>query len=215
MFQFLKIIRKTIRRFFDKPFNILTSILAILRGTIYILYFRLFRRNVRIGFPFSVSAPVKIIGSGSVSIGRNCCVLKNVFKGLVIVTHSSDSSVTIGNRCLLGGVTIRCRKRIEVGDRTMTAISLIQDYFFVDQEKTDILMTKGGVPNSKAITIGDNVWLGADSIVLGGSKIGNDSVLSAGTWCFDSEIGEYCLVSGNPATKSLPIERLLRLKGLM
>lgn len=31
------------------------------------------------------------------------------------------------------------------------------------------------------IVIGDNVWIGANSVILRGSKIGNNSVIGAGT----------------------------------
>lgn len=214
MLHSLKIIANLINKFINKPLNFIGSVAAFIRGTFYILYFRLFRQNVRIGFPFIAFAPLKIVGPGSVFIGKKCGVYKNVFKGLTIVTHSSDSSVQIGDRCLLGGVTIRCKKQVQIGDKTMTAVSLIQDSFFIEQGKINSLIAKGILLEPKPIMIGENVWLGADSIVLGGSKIGKDSVLSAGAWCFDSEIGEYSLVSGNPAKRPLQIEKLLRFKGV-
>jgi acetyltransferase-like isoleucine patch superfamily enzyme len=173
-----------------------------------------FRENVRIGFPFLAFTKVTIIGPGKVFIDRGCHAQKNVFRGLTIVTHSIDSSVAIGAKSLLGGLTIRCHERIEVGEKTMTAVSLLQDSLFYNigdvLSQVDINIFLRPSP----IVIGTNVWLGPESIVLGGSKIGNDSVLAAGTWCFANQVRDYSLVSGNPAKRPMPIDKLMRMKGL-
>lgn len=187
---------------------------AILRGTAYIIYFRIFRRNVKIVFPFLAFAKVTIIGPGRVFIDKGCHAQKNVFRGLTIVTRSVDSFVSIGAKSLLGGLTIRCHGRIDLGKKTMTAVSLLQDSMFFNSD----VVSSQGVGNlllrPVPITIGSNVWLGPESIVLGGSRIGNDGVLAAGAWCFGNQIGDYCLVSGNPAKRPMPIDKLLKLKGL-
>mgnify|MGYP001566286872 FL=1 len=206
-------ILNNIKRSIQDPLYFFQSLTAFLRGFIYIFYYRLFTRNIRIGFPFRAHAPVRIIGPGAVSIGRNCAVYKNVFKGLTIVTYSKKSTVSIGNRCLLGGLTIRCKERVVIGERTMTAISLIQDSFFMNLAKDSYLSVNGSIPVPKPIFIGNNVWLGADSIVLGGSIVGDDCVVGAGSLCFNAEYKEYSLISGNPAKKTLPIDKLLRLTG--
>ena len=204
---------KLLRQNAHDPAVILEYVTAFVRGLYYIVYFRVFRRNVKIGFPFSAFAPVKIVGPGSVVIGKYCCASLNVFKGLTIVTHYPDSLIRIGEGCVLGGVTIRCGKYIEIGDRTMSAPSLIQDSFLVDQAKDAALVAMGLMPPSKPVIIKDNVWVGADSIIISGSRIGKDSILAAGAGCYDFQADEYCLVIGNPAQKPLPIERLLKLKG--
>lgn len=191
------------------PANLLKTVLALLRGSFYIVYYGIFSNSVKIGFPFLVYAKVSISGSGRVQIGSHCTVFKNVFKGLTIVTLSKDSIVEIGNRCALGGVTIRCRTKVTLGDRVMTAVSLIQDSFFICDESIPAGIT---VPESKPISIGPNVWLGGECIILGGSSIGEDSVVAAGALCIDTSIRDYSLVIGNPAKKTLPIDKLMRFK---
>ena len=187
---------------------------AIVRGTAYIVFFRLFRKNTRIGFPFLAFTEVKIIGPGTVRIGKGCHVQKNVFRGLAIVTHSAGSEVTIGEKCMLGGLTIRCRDRIEIGKRTMTAVSLIQDSFFFHMGDVASRGDNERILGPKPVTIGTNVWVGLESIVLGGSRIGNDCVLSAGTLCSGNAASDYTLVTGNPSRRPMPIEKLLTLKGI-
>ena len=108
-----------LKRCITDPAYLLSRLAPFLRGTFCIIYYRTFKRNVKIGFPFMVGAKVRIIGPGRVYIGKHCAVLENVFKGLTIVTFSKDSTVIIGNKCALGGITIRCHSKVEFGDRVI------------------------------------------------------------------------------------------------
>ncbi|MFZ3089491.1 MAG: hypothetical protein WA240_02615 [Nitrospirota bacterium] len=214
MHSFLDKIGHYRKRFLNDPLYSLNALMALLKGSLYILYYRFSKKNINIGFPFKAFSKVTIIGPGSVKIGKNCSVYKNVFRGLTIVTSSSDSVVVIGERCALGGLTIRCNKRVEIGDRVMTATSLIQDSFFVNQDKAMSLSVNELAPEPAEISIGNNVWLTLGSTILGRCNVGNDCVIAAGSWCFDSKIDDYSLAIGNPIKKTLPIERLQRLKGI-
>lgn len=49
------------------------------------------------------------------------------------------------------------------------------------------------------IVIGDNVFIGSHSAVLGGVTIGHHSVIAAGTILRACEVPPYSLVAGNPA----------------
>ncbi len=205
----LRIIRQAVR----DPWEFGVQLTAFLRGLYYILYYRIVRDNVRIGFPFSAFAAVKIVGPGQVAIGRGCYAAKNVFKGWTIITHSPNASVTIGDRCVMGGITIRALQHVQIGEKTMSANSLIQDYWWLDCERVRTQTSTPALPAAKPIVIGENVWLGAQCTVTCGSRIGKDSVLSAGAGCYDMQVDDYCLVIGSPAKKPLPIDKLLKLKG--
>lgn len=191
------------------PGEIPKNVLALLRGTFYIVYYRIFARSVKIGFPLMAYAKVSISGPGRVEIGRGCAVFKNVFKGLTIVTLSSSAVVEIGEKCSLGGLTVRSRAKVTIADRLMTAVCLVQDSLYI----SDAEVAKGRlVPGPKPVTIGQNVWLGGECIILGGTSIGEDSVVAAGAVCMDASFKDYALVAGNPAKKGLPIDKLLRFK---
>ena len=85
----------------------------------------------------------------------------------------------------------------------MTALSLVQDCLFVNGD---------GKAGGKCVSIGSRAWLGGNSIILGGSRIGNDSVVAAGALCADIEIPDYSLASGCPVQRGVPIENLLKFK---
>ena len=202
------------KKILTDPVHYLSLSLAVLRGSLYIVYYSIFKKNVRIGFPFIAYCSVKISGPGSVCIGGWCTVVENVFRGVTIVTLSEDAVVTIaGKGCLLGGLTIRCRNRIEIGNNVMTAVSLVQDSLFVNKMSSGCMDEKpDSIFNPEPIHIGDNVWLGGHCVILSGSNIGNDCVLSACSVCYHTKMKEYSLGSGNPIRRTFPIEQLLALR---
>jgi acetyltransferase-like isoleucine patch superfamily enzyme len=195
------------------PKKCLDRFYALMRGTYYLTLYRIISNRIRIDFPFYAYAPVTVLGPGTVVIGKSTMILLNNYKGLTIVTESPDSVVNIGEKCLLGGLTIRCRGTVSIGDKVMSALSLIQDSYYGDA----IINTQIYKRNSsghKEISIGNNVWIGAQCIISGGCRIGNDSVLSFGTCCHNMDVGEYKLVAGNPARRPLPIDNVLQLTGM-
>lgn len=202
---------QTINKFLKNPGHFLFITQGLLRGSFYIIYYKLVRHNVKIDFPFFAYSSVTIIGAGSVKIGKNCHVFENVFRGLTIVTFSRTATVTIGERCSLGGLTIRCFERVEIGDDTMTAVSLVQDSFFTNMSAAESV-GKNATLIAKPIFIGNNVWLGGHCCVLRGCKIGNDSVLSACAVSYDIDIKEFSLGSGNPVRRAVPISQILAFK---
>ena len=180
------------------------TLAALARGAYYALYFRLFRRDVVIELPFLAYERVSIIGPGSVRIAPSCSVHPNVFRGLSVVTLSPAAVVRIGPRCSLGGLDIRCHQRVVIGQKTMTAHSLIQDVIlFSDPERR----TDAGLPRG-AVEVGRNAWLGGLTCLLGPTTVGDDSVLSWGATCLNVIVPPASLASGSPVTRTVPIDRV-------
>lgn len=203
-----------------EPLAKLPMVRAFLRGSLYVIYYRLFKPNVRIRWPFFVyekmrfwGPNIEIGGPGSVFIDRYCSVYPSIFHALSIVTLAPSAQVIIGKNCSLGGLTLRCRTHVTIGDGLMTAYVLVQDCLFVHTENV-----RSGSPvprgmEAEPVEIGANVWLGGQSCILGGSYIGDDSVVSWGSVCYQSSVGKYCLVSGNLAQRPLSIPSILKLTG--
>jgi len=205
---------KFIRLFVANPAGTAGLLKALLRGTLTILYYRILNSRIRIEFPFFTYETFRVSGPGKVSIGRSCAIHPNIFEGVSIVTLDPSAEVRIGRNCSLGGVTIRCRERIEIGDRILAGQSLIQDCMLAECPAAWAI---GPMPQemlSRPVRIGRNVWIGAQSCILCGTTIADDSVISLGTLCFDASIEEYQLASGSPSLRPAPISRLMRMQDM-
>lgn len=145
-------------------------------------------------------------------IGGSCSIYTNMFDGVTIVTLDPNAEVHIGVNCSLGGVTIRCRERIEIGDRIMAGHSLIQDCMLAECPAAGANEVMDREMPSRVIRVGRNVWVGAQSCILCGTTIGDDSVVSLGTVCYGAGIEEYQLASGSPSLRPVPIVRLMRMQ---
>lgn len=52
--------------------------------------------------------------------------------------------------------------------------------------------------SSLGVTIGDDVWIGANAVILDGAKVGAHSIVAAGA-VVTKEFPEYSVIGGNPA----------------
>lgn len=186
---------------------------AFLKGSFYVLFYRLLRKNVIIGIPFFAYYRVSICGPGSVRIGKGCSVFPNAFDGLVVATVGAEASVIIGRGSDLGGVTIRSSRKVEIGERGLFANCLIQDSLFTALSPLVSCPRRDQHSDSATVWLGDNVWLAGQTMVLEGGSVGNESVLSVGGVCFDRAIPEKQLAGGNPVVSSLSVERISALLG--
>jgi acetyltransferase-like isoleucine patch superfamily enzyme len=71
-------------------------------------------------------------------------------------------------------VSITCKESIRIGDRTQIGNNVVMvDHDHTNHRKWDEYKTE-------PIVIGNNVWIGANSVILRGSKIGDNSIIGAG-----------------------------------
>lgn len=57
-----------------------------------------------------------------------------------------------------------------------------------------------GRPVTKPTNIGDDVWVGAGSIIMSGVTIGDGAIIAAGS-IVTKDVEAYCIYGGNPAKK--------------
>ena len=184
--------------------------MATVRGGFYILKYRLLSRGrIIIDFPFFCYTHIHISGEGRVRIGKGCSVFVNNFERLVVNTLTQSAVVTIGQKCSLGGGTIRCAGRVQIGNHVMMAANLLQDVPFATSLSHRELQVNS---QFSQIIIGDYVWLSGRSIVLEHSSMGDRSVLGVGAVLCGQSIGNGYLVVGNPPRRPLPIASLLQMK---
>lgn len=102
--------------------------------------------------------------------------------GASSVVVSSRSSISVGERCKIGG-------NVRIFDH---------DFHSLDPQ---IRCTSADMDNirSKPIEIGDDCFIGTNSIILKGTNIGARSIVAAGSVVFGLSIPPDSLVKGNPA----------------
>lgn len=142
--------------------------------------------NSRVSGSIKLAEGVKIFGaniSGDVTIGRYSSLF-----GPNLSVHSKIGTISIGSFCSLApGVQI-----IEYNHRVDRATSYYYHQNILGESVTKDLTSKGNV------VIGNDVWVGANSIILSGVKVGNGAVICAGSVVVE-DVLPYSIVGGVPA----------------
>jgi acetyltransferase-like isoleucine patch superfamily enzyme len=122
-------------------------------------------------------------------------------------TFERGAKIIIGDNVGLNGTSITARsKAITIGDGTIIAPNvIIVDSDFHAQWPPDNRLVNPGFESDEDVIIGENVWIGMNSIILKGAKIGDNSIIGAGSIVTDV-IPPNCVAIGNPAKliKQLP-----------
>ena len=142
----------------------------------------------------------------TINIGKNCIFDSTKFRNLIgvnkcctISTMTKEAKLYIGNSTGFSGVKISCFERIEIGDNCLVGANVL----ITDSDWHAIDPTKRKDANSiktKPIKIGNNVFIGVNSIILKGSEIGDNSVVGAGS-VVSGIIPPNIIVAGNPCKK--------------
>jgi len=184
---------KAVRR----PGHAVLVLSSMARGQYYRLKYRLLRRKVIIGKNFKVIGKLDIRGPGTVIFGDDCFVICTYIQPTTPWTHHPDAVIRFGNGVGLSGTRLGCRVSITVGNNTGLSDARIMDSDFHDarSNSTDRQNTEGA---NSPVVIGDNVWLGAGSMILKGVHIGDNAVVGAGS-VVATNVPPNAIVFGNPA----------------
>lgn len=188
------------------------SLLGRLIGVVFKVYFKLrFGSRVRIGRGFVCNWKLKIRGKGRVVIGDNCNFWAHD-RSTQIYTYSKEALVEIGSNCRMNGTILMVRDSVKIGNFVMigSANVLDNDFHSLDyrERRKDIKGEKCTEVVSKAVSIGDDVWISGEVMILKGVKIGARSVIGTRSVVTKS-VAEESVAVGNPAkvVKSIRFER--------
>ena len=153
--------------------------------------------------------------SGNIKIGDNVTILSNdfryhssLYKPTRLMTDTNpNAAIEIGDNSRINGVSIHATKKISIGKNCLIAANVtILDS---DGHGTGIDERAFVNPVSLPVIIEDNVWIGINSIILKGVKIGENSVVGAGS-VVSNNVPPNSIVAGNPAkvVKTLTINKI-------
>lgn len=148
---------------------------------------------------------IKLFPSASVEIGDNfycssgMCVnaLSTNKRGCIYATENAN--VIIGNNVGMSSVVLWSHQRITIGNYVKIGANTI--LIDTDAHNMDYQIRRGQWTDwgiSSPIIIGDDVFIGADCIILKGCNIGARSIVAAGSVVTKSFPAD-CLIGGNPA----------------
>ena len=171
---------------------------------LYLRYLKAKYSNLRIseGVKIDYQSSVNLF-KGELVLGKNVRLLsrsKGYHAGMpfpcTVLIDVANAKVTIGDNSRLNGVYIHSQKEITIG-RNCVFASGVNILDSNGHEIRSLDRTKGrDIP--KEIVIGDNVWIGINSIILKGSRIGDNSVVAAGS-VVKGDFPANSIISGNPA----------------
>ncbi|WP_027216048.1 acyltransferase [Butyrivibrio fibrisolvens] len=149
-----------------------------------------------------------------IKIGNNVIIKSSFLSNLVglysrtiIVTRSPEAKIVIGDNVGISGATIYARKGIYIGDNTAIGGNckiLDNDFHPIETEERIRLLKDPNGGNAreaiptKEIYIGKNCFIGCNTIILKGTKLGDNCVVGAGA-VVSGNFEDGCIIAGNPA----------------
>lgn len=132
------------------------------------------------------------------SVGRDTGLYNGTFFDL-----GPEGELVIGDYCTLVGAIICSNRRVVIGDYVFIAheVVLADHYAAVPAAEVAPLALAAARPRvgpGTSILIGENVWIGARAVILGGANIGEGAIVGAAA-VVDFEVPPYAIVAGNPA----------------
>lgn len=145
--------------------------------------------------------------SSSIIIGDRCVLTSDshftalgVNHPVVLRTLRPNAVISIGRDTGMSGASICACLRVSIGERCLIGASvIITDTDFHSIHSTDRRYGKDDqTVAARPVTIEDNVFIGANSIILKGVRIGRNSVVGAGS-IVTSDVPPNAVVAGNPS----------------
>ena len=157
------------------------------------LYWRAQGMRISSGAKFS---SLHVTWPHKVSLGENCSLEHNVYLNAA-GPYSEGVSIQLGAGCFIGaGCEFNISHRITIGENSLVAAGTR----FIDHNHGIAL----GMPikhqpeTSAPITVGPDVWIGANSIILQGVVLGEGAVVAAGS-VVTHAVPPFTVVAGCPA----------------
>ncbi len=160
---------------------------------------------IRLGSSVYVDRLARIHASvAAITIGDCCRIMRGAYLCSYVSNAAAGEGITLGPRCWVGinAILASGRGGLTLGEGVLIgpgAILVTGDHDFRRHDLPTLDQEYGGRP----IAIGDNVWIGAGAVVLGGVRIGARAVIAAGA-VVNRDVAAGAVVGGVPARVLAP-----------
>lgn len=163
------------------------------RGGVFLRRF-VYRQYFSHGDSFDLLEGVEITGWKNISLGADVCIEKHCS------LLCEGGELHMGKSCYLnknvrivsgGGAPVK------MGTYVMVGPNVVIDTSRHVSDKLDVPMKEQGLVHAP-ITIGDDVWIGANVVITSGVGIGRGSIIGAGA-VVTRDVENYAIVGGVPA----------------
>jgi len=148
---------------------------------------------------------ILIYGPGLIKIGKDLHAVSHRKRSFITLftpchlTTLGAGEIHLGNHVGLNGTTIFSRRKVVIGNNTMIAPNVI----IMDHNGHKLWPASDRwtiVDEPSEVLIGNDVWIGMNCIILKGVKIGDGSIIAAGSVVID-HVDAASVYAGNPAKK--------------
>lgn len=166
--------------------------------------FILKQKKCKYGNNVKIIGRVNIIGLGKISIGNNFMMTNGSHINPIsaniqgsFFTDSQDAKISIGDNVGMSSTRIWIHDSLTIGNNVKIGGGVLiidTDCHPIDYQ---VRRTSNEGTKSAPIVIEDDVWIGAQSIILKGVTIGARTIIGAGSVVTKS-IPSDCIAGGNP-----------------
>lgn len=181
-----------VRRGLSNPGSLLSYARTLGKGYIYKLWCTLTGKRVAIGKNFHLDGWITIKGPGKVILGDNVRIGGHTTPW----TFTKKAVIEIGNNVFLNGTRFACADHISVGDESLLADCRVMDTNFHSEDPN---YRHGFFDTPKPIIIGNNAWITIQTVVLKGTTIGENTILSPNSVVSGATLLPNKIYMGNPA----------------
>jgi acetyltransferase-like isoleucine patch superfamily enzyme len=141
--------------------------------------------------------------TANVYVGDKCTFRSSFYSNSIgikqrcYISAGRGSEMIIGRDCGFSGAVISAKTSIKIGDRVLVGANVT----ICDSDRHSIQALErysGGTGISKPILIGNDVWVGMNSVILKGVTIGDGSVIGANSVVIN-DVLPNTIVAGVPA----------------
>jgi len=158
--------------------------------------------NLKLGKDVLFIQKTTINGKGKLLMGRGVSIGRelggNYYKNRSeFQPRYKEAVIEIGDEVAFNNnIFICCAQKVKIGDNCLIGEGVT---IFDFEAHGTLPNERRKLGDKKEVIIGNNVWIGSKVIILKGAKIGDNSVIAAGSVVLGKEYPSNVIIGGNPA----------------